>query len=759
MAAFGVTAFLLILILLILQGMLSRPLADARLMNVAGSQRMYSQRLSKAALAVVLNSESRYVDELRDVTTQWTRLLPAVQQGSPELGLSGTQTPEITSLFSQIEPQYQAMIEAARCMLTIVDQGVAQSGGQPTRQNQAASCGTDLRPQLDRILAAESPFLQGMDGIVSELERQATGRIYALREVILLLFSGVLVLLALEGILIFRPAARRLRAVVADLVDAQHSLEASEQRFRTLVGSMDDIVFTLDLEQRFTGVYGRWLEQNGVTAEYFLGKTARERVNAQAAAAHEAANERALAGEHVVFEWSVEFRNGLRHIQTAVSPLTNAEGSAIGLVGVGRDITDLKQAEAEIRARIRQQAVVVRLGQLALIGTGLTTLMDELVALACRTLDVEFCKVLERIPDSDVMLLRAGFGWREGYVGRTTVSAGPDTLAGYTLALGEPVIVEDIRRTAQFAGSTMLHEHGVVSGMSVMIYGHDRPFGVLSVHTAIRRRFTQNDVNFLQAVSNVLAAAIERKGTEDALHSAKEAAEAASRAKGNFLANMSHELRTPLNSIIGMSQVLLMTAVGPLNEKQIEYTSDILVCGKHLLELINDVLDLSKAESNRIQLVQGSHSLASLLYEGLGVMKQRALTANLAVETDIDEDLPLVCCDRRRIVQVIFNLLSNAIKFTPEGGRIGIHLYRVDGQARIEVWDTGIGISPENQKRLFQPFERLDELSVSRQYEGTGLGLALSKQLIELHGGTIGVHSDGDGQGSSFWFTLPFEAA
>src|SRR5207247_3271837 len=169
--------------------------------------------------------------------------------------------------------------------------------------------------------------------------------------------------------------------------------------------------------------------------EYFLGKTARERVNAQAAAAHEAANLQAFEGKHIVFDWSVEFRNGLRHIQTAVSPLANAEGSVIGLVAVGRDITELKQAEAEIRARIRQQAVVVRLGQLALVGIPLTTLMDELVALTCRTLDVEFCKVLERIPDSDLMLLRAGMGWREGYIGRATVSDAHDTLAGYTLTL------------------------------------------------------------------------------------------------------------------------------------------------------------------------------------------------------------------------------------------------------------------------------------------------------------------------------------
>ncbi len=116
-----------------------------------------------------------------------------------------------------------------------------------------------------------------------------------------------------------------------------------------------------------------------------------------------------------------------------------------------------------------------------------------------------------------------------------------------------------------------------------------------------------------------------------------------------------------------------------------------------------------------------------------------------------------MCCDRRRIVQVIFNLLGNAIKFTPEGGRVGVRLYGEDGYARVEIWDTGIGISPENQQRLFQPFERLEDLPTSRQVEGTGLGLALSKQLVELHGGAIGVESVGVGKGSTFWFTLPFD--
>jgi PAS domain S-box-containing protein len=249
----------------------------------------------------------------------------------------------------------------------------------------------------------------------------------------------------------------------------------------------------------------------------------------------------------------------------------------------------------------------------------------------------------------------------------------------------------------------------------------------------------------------------ERKRAEEELLAAKEAAEAASRAKGAFLGNMSHELRTPLNAVIGMSQVLLMGAIGPLNERQNEYVNDILYCGKHLLTLINDILDMTKIENSRVELILEDVELSCLLYDNLSMIRDKALDQNITLETDFDENLPLVRADRRRILQVMSNLLSNAVKFTPPGGRAGIRLLRDDNNARVEVWDTGIGIPPEHQSRLFRPFERLEDVSRSRNHEGTGLGLALSKQLVELHDGKIGVESLGEGQGSTFWFTLPLK--
>ncbi len=203
-------------------------------------------------------------------------------------------------------------------------------------------------------------------------------------------------------------------------------------------------------------------------------------------------------------------------------PVRGADGQPLGVGGVVTEITERKQAEADLQARARQQAVVAELGLLALTADDLDTLMDQAVNLVAQTLEVEYCKVLELLPDGRALLLRAGVGWKEGLVGQRTVGAGVDSQAGYTLLSREPVIVEDLRTETRFNGPSLLHDHGVVSGMSVIIQGQPRPFGVLGAHTARRRTFTEDDTNFLQAVANVLAAAIGRKHTEDELRRSRD---------------------------------------------------------------------------------------------------------------------------------------------------------------------------------------------------------------------------------------------
>jgi signal transduction histidine kinase len=228
--------------------------------------------------------------------------------------------------------------------------------------------------------------------------------------------------------------------------------------------------------------------------------------------------------------------------------------------------------------------------------------------------------------------------------------------------------------------------------------------------------------------------------------------EAASQHKSDFLANMSHELRTPLNAITGFSQVLREEIVGEINEKQTEYLEDILSSAKHLLSLINDVLDLSKVEAGQVELEIAPFSLRDSLERGVVMVRERATKDGVRVGLVTDPDVDVVDGDERRVRQVIFNLLSNAVKFTPAGGAVDVSAERVDGEVRVSVSDTGPGLAREDHERIFDEFQQTE--AGIEQREGTGLGLALSKRLVELHGGRIWVDSE-LGSGSTFVFTLP----
>jgi signal transduction histidine kinase len=228
--------------------------------------------------------------------------------------------------------------------------------------------------------------------------------------------------------------------------------------------------------------------------------------------------------------------------------------------------------------------------------------------------------------------------------------------------------------------------------------------------------------------------------------------ETASRHKSEFLASMSHELRTPLNAIIGFSQMLRERMVGDVNQKQEEYLDDIISSGNHLLSLINDMLDLSKIEAGQVQLKVAPFSLRETLERDVSMVKERATLIGVGLTLEADPHVEVVEADERRIRQVVINLLSNAIKFTPEGGNVIVSSARVNGEVQVSVSDTGPGIAADDQARIFEDFQQTD--LGARQLEGTGLGLALSKRLIELHGGRIWVESE-HGKGSMFTFALP----
>lgn len=232
----------------------------------------------------------------------------------------------------------------------------------------------------------------------------------------------------------------------------------------------------------------------------------------------------------------------------------------------------------------------------------------------------------------------------------------------------------------------------------------------------------------------------------------------AAEAKSTFLANMSHELRTPLNSINGFSEVLSDETFGPLNPKQRKYVANVLTSGKHLLLLINQILDVARIESGKMTLQRTTVSLNSLLSEILELVSDMVDKKGLQLSVEGIDELPDLHIDELKIKQVVYNLLSNAVKFTPNGGNIGLRAKKTARNVEVFVWDTGVGIADENMEKIFEGFFRVDT-PYSRVTEGTGLGLPLSRKMVELHGGKLTVESRGLGLGTSVKFTLPFEPA
>jgi two-component system cell cycle sensor histidine kinase PleC len=289
--------------------------------------------------------------------------------------------------------------------------------------------------------------------------------------------------------------------------------------------------------------------------------------------------------------------------------------------------------------------------------------------------------------------------------------------------------------------------------------------------TAIGRRIMLLNARQIQRASGkerIILLAIEditeRREIENGLEKAHEELEElatelerTARVKSEFLANMSHELRTPLNSINGFSEVLYDETFGPLNDKQRKYVGNVLSSGKHLLLLINQILDMAKVEAGKMKLALSRLPMKNILDEISMLVADMASKKKIEMSIEIAKDLPDIEADELKVKEIIYNLLSNAVKFTTEGGEAGMRAKRADSEIEIVVWDTGVGIAAENMERIFEGFFRVDT-PYSRLTEGTGLGLPLARKMVELHGGKLSVESKGLGCGTSVRFTLPIVA-
>jgi two-component system, NtrC family, sensor kinase len=422
-----------------------------------------------------------------------------------------------------------------------------------------------------------------------------------------------------------------------------------------------------------------------------------------------------------------------------------------------RLFNELRQRTTELTHSVEQLTALGEVGRALSSTLDLDSVLQTIVTRASQLAGGDTCSVYEYDEATDAFHLRATHNLDEEVVdlARRTPTRTGEGVQGRMAVTRQPVQIPDIAAEDAYRGPLrdILLRTGTRALLAVPMLREDELIGGLTVSKKTPGAFAPKVIELLQTFATQSALAIQNARLFREIADKSRQLEAASRHKSEFLANMSHELRTPLNAILGFSEVLAERMFGEVNEKQAEYLQDILSSGRHLLSLINDILDLSKVEAGRLELELGRFHLPTALDNALTLVRERATRHGIALTQTVDERLGEIVADERKVKQILLNLLSNAVKFTPEGGRVGLAATAADGVITIAVSDTGIGIAPEDQATIFEEFRQVGR-DDARKQEGTGLGLTLAKKFVELHGGRIWVESH-VGQGSTFSFTLP----
>lgn len=404
-------------------------------------------------------------------------------------------------------------------------------------------------------------------------------------------------------------------------------------------------------------------------------------------------------------------------------------GREVIYTAIARDVSEKHRMRNALRVRAVQQAATAELGATA-IRTALPDLMDEAVALVARTLGVDHVRVLELTPGGDRLLLRAGVGWKEGLIGRAAVDLGPDSQAGYVLRSREPVVVRDLRTEKRFRGTRMLRDHGIVSGVSVMIHAPHGPYGILSVHSQTPRDFSPEDVSFVQAIANVLGAAVERAHVEEEGERHRQLALQRQRLAdvGALTTKIVHDIGNPLAGV-SMLVAQLRRRIERDPEQPIagsrKSVEQLTATVRHLDALVTDFKGFAREQRLRLEDVR----LPSLLEEVASFWEAEATVRGIALVVDAG-DPPPIRADREKLRRVLDNLIKNALEAIEHGpGTVGIasRVLAAD-KIGIVVTDTGPGFPVDiDAFRLFE----------TTKPNGTGLGLAIVRQIIDAHGGGI----------------------
>ncbi len=568
---------------------------------------------------------------------------------------------------------------------------------------------------------------------------------------------------------------------ITDFKRAQASLLKSEARYRSLIEHIPAIIHETPFGESSSSFYA------GPQIERILGFEQKEWAESSKLwlrQIHPDDRVRVLtalaksqdSGEPFSAEYRLISRDGNPvwfHDEAVI--VRDDEGNPLFLHGIMLEINERKQAEDNLRRYAMHLALLNELGQQIAAELDVDRVLTRAVSLVRTSFGYHHVGLFILDREQNELVMRANAGsyvklFPPGH--RLRMGQG---MVGWVGLHGERRLANDVRQEEQYV-NPYPELIPTQSELAVPIRTGNETVGVLDVQSPDLDAFGEDDILVLETLADQIAVAIknaylyaalveERAGlaqrvqerTAELSLANAELARAA-RLKDEFLANMSHELRTPLNAILGLSEAVLEGVYGPLTGRQQKSLHSIGEAGHHLLSLVNDILDVAKAQAGKLELQIGVVSINGLCQSSLGLVRQMAHQKGIQLLPEIDEQVTSIEGDPRRLKQVLVNLLSNAVKFTPQGGKVGL---KVTGDparetVHLTVWDSGIGISDQDLGRLFQPFVQLDA-GLSRQYAGTGLGLALVRRLVELHGGGIAVESE-VGQGSRFTVSLPWPA-
>ncbi|GAA3202529.1 hypothetical protein GCM10017690_06620 [Microbacterium terregens] len=457
-----------------------------------------------------------------------------------------------------------------------------------------------------------------------------------------------------------------------------------------------------------------------------------------------------------------EVVGALSLVRTAVDPF---DDRALALVGafaaqaavVVRNVhlvRALEERSLELGRKVEQLEALSEVGGIVSSSLVLDEVLSNIIMNAVRFSGCDGGSIMEYIEEERCFTVRSAYASSPELLAklRTIRVELETTLVGRSAREGHPIAVADLNTVALDPHLRLLHDDGWRSVLAVPVLRGERIIGALVVRRKTPGAFSADTIEFLETFAGQSALAVWNAQLFRELETKTAELQVVSQHKSEFLASMSHELRTPLNAVIGFSEVLLERMFGELNERQDEYLRDILSSGRHLLQLLNDILDLSKVEAGRMQLERSVFSVRGALDYGLSLVRERAAAHGIALSLEIEDGVDTLDSDELRFKQVLLNLLSNAVKFTPDGGRIAVVAKRQDDSIAVTVADNGIGIPPEDRERIFESFQQ-GRRGTQRE-EGTGLGLTLCRRIVALLGGSMWLQSE-LGEGSIFGFTVP----